>query len=118
MGTSKSASRAGAWEAGVSLFSGRPDPSWSVPAEQTRQLEAIWEQLEPAADGPPTAPPLGYRGCFARDPGGRRWYAYGGRVVLTNGGASETRADPNQEFATAVLESAPADVLPATVRSA
>ncbi len=113
MGTSKSASEAAPWQGGASLFSGRPDPTWSVSARAARHLEAIWEKLEPTSAPLPTAPPLGYRGCFVRDPRGRQWYAYGGRVLLTTGGASETRADPNRQFEKTLLESAPADILPA-----
>ncbi len=82
-------------------------------ARAARHLEAIWEKLEPTSAPLPTAPPLGYRGCFVRDPRGRQWYAYGGRVLLTTGGASETRADPNRQFEKTLLESAPADILPA-----
>jgi hypothetical protein len=113
MGTSKSGSEAAAWEAGASLYSGRPDPIWSVPARTARRLEEIWEKLEPSTDPPSVPPPLGYRGSFARDSRGRTWYAYGGRVVLKTGHSSETRSDPDRQFEKTLLESAPADVLPA-----
>ena len=102
----------------MSVFSGRRDPSWAVPADRARRLEEIWGALAPAADPPPAAPPLGYRGCYARDPGGRRWDAFGGRVVLTAGGATEVRSDPDRQFEAAVLDSAPAESLPAAVRAA
>ena len=114
MGTSKSASDAAPWEGGASLFSGRPDPTWSVSARAARRLEEIWENLEPSSAPPPAAPPLGYRGCFVRDPRGRRWDAYAGSVVLKTGSASESRADPNRQFEKTLLESAPADILPAS----
>ena len=89
-----------------------------MPADRARRLEVIWGALTPTTDPPPAAPPLGYRGCFARDPGGRRWDAYGGRVMLTAGGATETRADPDRQFESAVLDSAPAEALSPAVRTA
>src|SRR5437762_12415992 len=107
MGTSKSGSEATPWTGGASLFSGRPDPTWSVSGMIARRLEAIWEKLEPSSDQPPAAPPLGYRGCFVRDPRGRAWYAYGGRVTLKTGDTSETRVDPDRQFEKTLLESAP-----------
>jgi hypothetical protein len=112
MGTSKSSSPADSWEGGASLFSGRPDPTWPVPNKVARRLEEIWAKLEPSSDQPPAAPPLGYRGSFVRDPQGRVWYAYGGRVVLKTGSAAETRADPDRQFEETLLGSAPADILP------
>src|SRR5438874_581544 len=98
MGTSKSGSGPAAWEGRASLFSGRPDPAWPVTDTIARRLEEIWGELEPSAGELPAAPPLGYRGCSVRDPQGRTWHAFGGRVVLKAGGASETRADPDRLF--------------------
>jgi hypothetical protein len=115
MGTSKSNSGPGEWQAGVSVFSGRLDPTWTLSAEQAGRLEVLWSKLEAANDPTPPAPPLGYRGAFVRDPQGRRWYAYRGRVVLEAGSAPESRADPERQFESAIIDSAPPEVLPANV---
>jgi hypothetical protein len=112
MGTSKSGSESAGWEGGASLFSGRPDPTWSVSPQAARRLEEIWRRLEPSSDAPPAAPPLGYRGSLVRDTQGRAWYAYGGRVVLKSGSVSETRTDPDRQFEKTLLASAPAGILP------
>jgi hypothetical protein len=119
MGTSKSSREPGEWRASVSIFSGRPDPAWSLSPEQVRRLEDIWSRLEPPVDAPHAGPPpLGYRGAFVDDPQGRRWYAYGGRVALQRGTTVELRADPDREFERTIVESAPAEILPPNVRNA
>jgi hypothetical protein len=113
MGTSKSSSDATCWQGRAWIFSGRPDPAWSVCDEVAHRLEEIWGELEPVSDVPSVAPPLGYRGCSISDLQGRSWYAYGGKVLLKAGARSETRCDPERQFEKTVLESAPAEVVPA-----
>jgi hypothetical protein len=119
MGTSKSSSRTDGWQAGVWVFSGRRDPTWPLPPEQVRRLEEIWSRLKPAVEAAAAGPPpLGYRGAFVQEPEGRRWYAYGGRVVIQRETLTEVRADPDREFERAVVDSAPPEVLPPAVRNA
>ena len=36
------------WIAGAYIFSGRPDPIWSVSRETVQELEKVWESLENA----------------------------------------------------------------------
>lgn len=101
-----------AWTAGVSVFSGRPDPVWPLAPADAERLVAVWRALAPLAASPPQPPPLGYRGCVAHDGGGgRRWEAYAGAVRC----ADELRSDPPRAFERLVLASAPPGVLPANI---
>jgi hypothetical protein len=112
MATSRSTSESG-WTAGAFVFSGRPDPTWPISSDVAEQLVVIWETLVPTDDAP-TPPPLGYRGCFVRDPGGRTWTAFHELVTLSSEGSSETRRDDDRRFERTVLASAPAGTLPAS----
>ena len=106
MGTRRSAEP---WTAGASVFAGRRDPVWDLPAADAGRLEALWRALEPLEGDPPDPPALGYRGCFAVAPAGeQRFDAYGGAVRRSApAGASEARADPGRAFERFVLSSAP-----------
>ena len=65
MATSKSIRNNEKWIARAYCFSGRPDPTWPVSKNLIKQLEKIWNSLEPSSDKIPASPPiLGYRGCF------------------------------------------------------
>jgi hypothetical protein len=110
MATSKSAKRN--WTAGAWLYSGRRDPVWTAPARVVRQAMEIWEAAPRATAGPPEAPPLGFRGCFLRDPAAREWHAFAGFITLRGGRGTETRLDPGREFQKLLLDSAPAGLLP------
>jgi hypothetical protein len=119
MDTSKSSSEMDGWQAGVWVFSGRRDPTWSLSPEHARHLVEIWSKLNTPVGAPPAGPPpLGYRGAFVQEPQGRRWYAYGGRVAIQRETLTEARADPDREFERAVVDSAPPEVLPPEVRNA
>jgi hypothetical protein len=97
--------------AAVSIFSGRPDPSWHLTNASLEKIENIWKKLSPSAGAPPAAPPLGYRGCSV-DCGPRgSWIAFGGVVAR----GEEYRADPGRQFERTVLNSAPQGVIPAKV---
>jgi hypothetical protein len=106
MATSRSTSESG-WIAGAYVFSGRPDPTWPVPANVAEELLAIWESLPPA-DATASPPALGYRGVFLRDPDGHMWTAYRELVTL----AGETHRDDERRFERAIVSSAPAGMLP------
>jgi hypothetical protein len=100
------------WFAEARVFSGRPDPGWEVPPSLAGALTSLWEAL-PADGETPSPPPLGYRGCVLRDPGGREWAAYGGVVRLSVDGAlRETRRDPGRVWERRLLASAPPGLLP------
>jgi hypothetical protein len=108
MATLKSTERCTATAA---LYSGRPDPRWSLDEDALRDLEKIWRELQPAKGAAGGAPGLGYRGCTV-DCGARGvWMAYG-RVVSRG---NEHRIDAGRRFERAVLRSAPQGAIPAEV---
>lgn len=95
------------------IYSGRPDPEWSLDAEHLTALRRLWQGLPPAGSGPPSAPPLGYRGTSVRCDSGDRWIAYRGVVTFQRGSAKpQHREDPGRRFEHAVLATAPANTLP------
>ena len=110
MGTSRSSETDG-WIGGASLYSGRRDPTWPVPAEIGLRLEATWSRLPPWSGAPPEPPPLGYRGCWLRAPDGRTWTAFRELVSL----ATDARRDAEREFERSLIASAPDGWLPPTV---
>jgi hypothetical protein len=97
---------------GAFLFSGRPDPTWTIPIDVVRQLREIWESLPPGTAGSLPAPLLGYRGVFLKDASGREWTAYGGVVRLQTREDSQVRRDEARSFERTLLASAPDGALP------
>ncbi len=100
------------WVGGVSIFSGRPDPAWNVKDSVAEKLLRIWSESKAFADRPPSAPPLGYRGCFLRSVTGEEWYAYDGVVTLKTDIGDEFRNDKNRMFEKTLLESSPEGLFP------
>ena len=111
MATSRSASYSG-WIAGASVFSGRTDPSWPIAPELAEELVAVWDRLPSLEGSLPSAPPLGYRGCFVEDPDGRTWTAFHEAVTLSLPDGTVTRRDDEHQFERLVLASAPEGTLP------
>ena len=112
MGISKSTEEDRKYTAGVSVFSGRPDPIWSVNEEVGSKLLKLYDDLE-RYEGPAVqAPPLGYRGAFLRDDAGHEWFAYRGVVTLTGPPSSEVRKDAGREFERALVASTPQGLVP------
>jgi hypothetical protein len=112
MGTSKSTNEDCKYTAGVSVFSGRPDPTWSLSEDIGSGVKQLYESLE-SYEGPAlSAPPLGYRGAFLRDDAGHEWFAYRGIVTLTEQNRSEARRDPARQFERAITNSAPQGLIP------
>jgi hypothetical protein len=97
---------------GSFIFSGRPDPVWNVREEVAKKLEQIWMSLEYRTGEHPSAPPLGYRGCFLRCKSDREWFAYGGVVTLKTSEGSESRIDKEKKFERLLLSSSPKGTFP------
>lgn len=115
MVTSKSPERGRIYTAGVSIFSGRPDPSWSLDEEAGSRLQQLFAAME-KHDGPTvSAPPLGYRGVFLRDNAGHEWFAYREIVTLKEANRSEARKDAGRAFERALIASAPEGLIPAAL---
>lgn len=113
MGTSKSSEQATEYLAGVSIFSGRPDPTWTVSQSVAERLKSLWDSLEASADRQQQPPPLGYRGCFLKDMAtGREWVAYKGVVTLKTPAGDEARSDEDRKFESLLLKSAPEGLIP------
>src|SRR5215475_8924315 len=108
MATSKSHKN---WIAGAYIYSGRRDPTWPVSKTLVRKLQQLWETL-PRSREKPRPSGLGYRGTFLRTPDDREWLAFSGIISLTTSSGSESRNDPDREFESALLCSAPSGVLP------
>jgi|SRR6516164_5128172 hypothetical protein len=95
------------------LYSGRPDPEWTITATQLLRLTKLWKQLPAGGIPPPKAPPLGYRGCAVRCESGEEWFAYQGVAsLLRRAHPPEYRVDDKRHFEREVLETAPPGALP------
>jgi hypothetical protein len=102
----------GGYVAGALIFSGRPDPVWPLAATVATALQALWDSMAPTNGQAPSAPPLGYRGCFMRAPSGSRWFAYRGVVSLRTGDETSQRKDEGRQFEREILKTAPAGAIP------
>ncbi len=93
------------------VFSGRPDPSWDVPAEVVARLEALWAKST-VTDSVPAPPILGYRGSVLRIDQGAEYRAFGGVVTRQRGQGEESRLDAGREFERLLVSTAPEGLLP------
>ena len=78
------------------------------------QLIELWEFLPRLSKTPQLATTLGYRGSYLKDGHGRTWHAYSGEVTLSAPDSAESRRDPDRNFETAILKSAPKGLVPFT----
>jgi hypothetical protein len=115
MATLRSSDARTAYVAGALIFSGRPDPTWAVSADQAKQWINLWNTCEPYRGPLPSPPALGYRGVFLRESAQREWFAYRGVVTLKTPKPSESRRDANREFERLLLASAPQHMIPSQI---
>ena len=96
------------------LFSGRPDPVWSVSENNVNKLETLWERLAQCADSQDTnsVPLLGYRGCSVHSKGGAEFTVYNGIATGRIRAEIEHRYDTSRTFERAILQTAPVGLLP------
>jgi hypothetical protein len=92
------------------VFSGRPDPEWTLPADQARRLRSLAESLPKTDAALPAPPALGYRGIELRT-GEESWTAFHELVQRATRSAVEARFDRTREFERALLASAPPGAL-------
>lgn len=95
--------------AGVFLYSGRPDPRWTVSERAEAALAAALRRLPELAAGPEPPSGLGYRGAWVVTADGRRVVAFNG--VVTSG-PGRFLADAGRAFERSILDTAPHGVLP------
>ena len=115
MGMSRSVRKRDRCIGGALIFSGRPNPTWKVDEATVRRSEKIWSSLKAFSGSLPTAPPLGYRGCFLKCSPDLEWFAYGGVATLRKAWKSESRRDEDRKFETLLLASAPEGTLPTSL---
>lgn len=96
------------------LFSGRPDPVWTVSEDCMHNLEGLWECLAQCTDSldPNTVPFLGYRGCSVSSKGGVEFRVFNGIVTGRIRAEIEHRYDTSRSFERAILQTAPVGLLP------
>lgn len=95
------------------VFSGRPDPVWTISEREREMVARFWARLAPTRTGPPAAPVLGYKGVSLACSSGERWFAYGGVCAHADAhGAEEFRADPDRAFERALVNTAPKGAVP------
>ena len=99
------------------VYSGREDPTWPLPAPKVERLLHIWDSLGPHLGDELRPNPLGYRGCSVRAPDETTWFAYRGIVTKKTAGLRESRTDRERAFEMETLRSAPAGLLPESLRN-
>ncbi len=113
MVTSRSNKENKGWIGEALIFSGRTNPTWNIDKDKSKRLEEIWDSLEPFTGELPSPPILGYRGFILKDTiKNREWFAYGGVVLLKEGGFTKSHLDRELRFERILLESAPDGMLP------
>lgn len=100
------------WTATARVFSGRPDPAWTVEASLAHDLVRAWQSLEEGEAGPSAPPSLGYRGVVLIAPDGRAWAAHDGIVTGDGSGLAQARLDPDRSWERRLLGTAPPGTLP------
>jgi hypothetical protein len=93
MDTSKSSKKRKEWVVEIKLYSGRPDPSWIADDSLIKQLQEIWDSLEPWDGEHPFIPPLGYKGYSLKQDDESAWEVYQNYVVRSSKGRRMYRKD-------------------------
>lgn len=88
----------------LDIFSGRPNPRWSLAEPQNELLLSLIASLQPATALPPQIPGLGYRG-FLIEHGGQKIRAFCGFIKCREG----TFSDPNLSIECGLKESMPVE---------
>jgi hypothetical protein len=92
------------------IYSGRPDPDWSLTAEDLAQLEDIAAGLAPVEGAPPDGG-LGYKGFRVTGPQGT-WRANEGIVSAPTSAPGTSLADPDRLVERFLLERGLATLVP------
>jgi hypothetical protein len=102
-------------EVELDIFSGRPNPSWTLSGEETSQLLSLMGDL-PETDAPLSEGGLGYRGFVVsfKDSQGRitRVRIHGGTIARSAGGSTEYFADKDRKLERWLLKSSASRLSP------
>lgn len=81
----------------LDIFSGRPNPEWTLTAAEAAELKTMTSSLQVAAAPPRPFDGLGYRGIVVRDPVDAGWslIAFRDTVRILTLEGSEVRSDPD-----------------------
>jgi hypothetical protein len=92
----------------LDLYSGRPNPSWTLSAQERAELERRLRGLEVRTAGAADDGGLGYRGVIVRapDPGGFELAVHGAEAVVRRGAREVVLADEGRALERWLLETA------------
>jgi hypothetical protein len=92
----------------LDIFSGRPNPVWSLSERQVGEMDAIIETLPATTASVPTRPGLGYRGFVVTRLPQRAWRLdlFKGFVAIASEGRTEIRSDRERKLERFLLDSA------------
>ena len=95
----------------VFLFSGRPDPEWTLSPDVSQQWEELWANA--ALTGKEVQRPavLGYTGCRLQLSGSGFWLVYNERVSYYDDNLLICKTDTNRRMEFLLLHSAPEETL-------
>ena len=97
----------------LGIYSGRPDPTWTLTGSDAAAVERAIEAL-PEMVGTPPEGGLGYHGFTVTSPG-RVITAYGGTVWVGGGGPGVLRSDPGRTVERLLLELGRTQLAPAEI---
>jgi len=99
----------------LDLFSGRPNPEWSLSTDDARSLVDALRHLPISTDKPPTPPGLGYRGLVVRisgDQGDAEYRLFAGMAVSAN----RRLIDDGRALERGLLQSATTEIDPGLLK--
>jgi hypothetical protein len=94
----------------LGIYSGRPDPTWTLTVAEAAGLDAALASLPDGTDTPPVGG-LGYHG-FTITRQGSTLVAYRGAVAAPGDGPRTTKADPTRSIERYLLETSRSHVTP------
>ncbi len=89
------------------IFSGRPDPEWTIDESILDEMEQLWAALTPADSELRIPSKLGYRGFQIYRNGDEKWLVYGEMVMRTVRKQLEVRIDSDKSLEKMLLSTAP-----------
>lgn len=104
-------------QATLDIFSGRPNPTWTLTATETSELRQQVAALSARLATVPRVPDLGYRGVRVVMPSVQITAGHGG-ISVEEGSATTSYADPGRRLESWLLHTAQGKVAPDVLRIA